>query len=271
MYYGESSMRLGLNSNLYLYYPIDEVIKRIYVMGYEGVEIARTHLCNKYREFNEDYINVVKNVARQYGIVIYGIQGSWGPFTDPNFTKSRIDLARKLDCPLINLGAGLPVGPKDNHAEVFERTLNLLEELHDYARSYGIETAIEPEVRPALSPEEPAISKYRYYDTVLARIPKMGLVLDVEHAIVNNENPYYIIRKYKNQLKVIHVSDSIGNLHLHLMPGAGDIDFVLLLKTLKEVGYDRFISMEIYPYRETPDEAALASIMYIQKILNELK
>lgn len=263
-------MKIGLNSNVYMNRPIDEVIRKIYMMGYEGIEIARTHLCSRYGEFRDEHINLAKNIAKQLGIAIYSVQASWGPFTDADFAKARIDLARKLDAPLVNLGAGLPYGPKDEFDKVMEKTLTLLEELHEYAKSYGIETAIEPEIRPGLSPEVPAINKYQYYDIVLSRIPNMGLILDVEHAVVNNENPVYIVKKYRDKLKVIHISDSIDGLHLHLIPGRGEIDFFTLFKALKSIKYEGFISVEIYPYYESPDKAALASITYIQRVLSSL-
>jgi len=260
-------LKIGLNTNLYLGIPLDEVIRRIYTMGYEGIEVARTHLNERYEKFGEEYVNTVKNLARQYGITIYGVQGSWGPYTDENFTKSRIDTCRKLDCPLVNLGAGLPIGPRDDPEKVWEKTLMLLKELYDYAKLYGIEVAVEPEVRPYLSPEIPTINRYQYFERVAKEIPGIGLILDIEHAIVNNENPYFIIKKFGSKLKVVHVSDSIDGLHLHLIPGRGEIDFTMIFRALKEVGYSGFISVEIYPYYRNPDKAAYSSIIYIQKIL----
>lgn len=263
-------MRLGLNTNVYIDHELDDVIQRVALMGYEGVDVARTHLCERYRKVTRDDIIRAREASKKYGIAIYNIQGSWGPFLDVEFAKKRIELARELECPLVNLGAGLPYGPHDDHDSVLRNTISLLGELRDYAKSYGIGVAVEPEVRPHLSPQTPAIHYYRLFDVVVKELPDVGLVLDVEHAVVNHENPIYVARKYKNHIKVMHLSDTFGGLHLHLVPGHGEIDFFLLFKELKEMGYEGFISVEIYPYHKNPDAAAYASITYIQKVLSEI-
>ncbi|MEM2004759.1 MAG: sugar phosphate isomerase/epimerase [Zestosphaera sp.] len=263
-------MKLGLNTNVYIDYPLHEVIRRASAMGYEGVDVARTHLCGRYREVSEEDLVRAKGASTYYGISIYNIQGSWGPFLDVEFAKSRIELARKLDCPVVNLGAGLPYGPSDDFDDVLKKTTTLLGELRDNAKSYGIEVAVEPEVRPYLSPQTPIINRYQTYEIILKELPGVWLVLDVEHAIVNHENPNYVIRKYKDYIRVIHLSDTIDGLHLHLVPGRGELDFYSILGSLIDVDYRGFISMEIYPHYREPDKAAYESIIYTQRVIMEL-
>lgn len=255
---------------MYVDYPLDEVIKRAAAMGYEGVDVARTHLCSRYRKVVEEDITKAKEASTRYGVPIYNIQGSWGPFLDVEFAKSRIELARKLDCPMVNLGAGLPYGPEDDFNSILNKTITLLGELRDYARNYGIEVAVEPEVRPYLSPQTPAINRYQTYEIILKELPEVWLVLDIEHAVVNHENPNYVIRKYRDYTKVIHLSDTIDGLHLHLVPGRGELDLYSIFGTLIDVGYKGFISMEIYPHYKEPDKAAYESIVYTQRIIMEL-
>ncbi len=258
-------LRVGLNTNVYIDHPIDRVIRMAHVMGYDGIEIARTHLF----EYSESDISTVKNLVAKYGLIIYGVQGG-NPYTNIDFGKKRIELARELDCPIVNLGPGVPYKRGESFEKALETTFEALRELRDYAKTYGIEVAVEPEIRALLSPYIPTLDRYRLYEDVRAKLQDVGLVLDVEHALAVYENPYFIIRKYRDSLKIVHVSDTIGHLHLHLIPGAGEIDFKALFAVLKEVNYKNFISVEIPPYFNNPDEAAFESVTYLHRVLLEL-
>ncbi|MEM2406154.1 MAG: sugar phosphate isomerase/epimerase family protein [Sulfolobales archaeon] len=259
-------LRIGLNTNVYIDHSIDRVIRMAHIMGYDGIEIARTHLL----EYSESDISTVKSLITKYGLTIYGVQGG-NPYTNMDFGKKRIELARKLDCPIVNLGPGVPYKRGESFEKALEITLEALRELRDYAGAHGIEVAVEPEIRALLSPYIPAIDRYQLYEEVRTRLQDIGLVLDVEHALAVYENPYFIIRKYRNSLKIIHVSDTIGHLHLHLVPGVGDIDFRALFAVLKEVNYRNFISVEIPPYFNNPDEAAFESVSYLHRVLLEME
>lgn len=256
---------IGLNTNVYIDYSIDRVIKKAYLMGYEGVEIARTHL----QEPTESDISLTKELITRYGLSVYGVQGGT-PYTDIEFGKKRIELARRLDCPVVNLGPGVAYRRSDDVRKAWERSLEYLMNLRDYAKMYGIVGAIEPEVRALLSPLLPTVDRYELYEDVKRVIPDLGLVLDVEHALVAYESPEMIIRRHRDSLKIIHVSDTLDHLHLHLIPGRGEIDFKNLFHVLKEVGFKNFISVEIPPYFNSPNEAAFKSISYLRKVLREL-
>jgi protein FrlC len=256
--------RIGLKTNVYIDHPIDEVIRKTAVMGYEGIELARTHLMN----YTESEVENVKKLLKEHGLIVYSVQAGI-PYTDVEAGKKRIELARRLDSPLVNLGYGLYYKPGENFSVAWEKTIQALGELHDYAKKYGIQAAVEPEVRALLSPYIPVLSKYEYFGEVVKRLPDLGLILDVEHAIASLENPYYIIRKYRNHLKLLHISDTIDQLHLHLVPGKGQIDYKTLFRVLKEVNYNGFLSVEIPPYFNNPDQAAYESIMFLNKILME--
>ncbi len=257
--------KIGLNTNVYIDHPIEKVIKKAATMGYNGIEIARTHLMN----YTESELENIKKLLKDTGLIVYSIQAGI-PFTDTEIGKKRIELARKLDCTLVNLGCGLYYRPGEDFAAAWEKTIQSLLELRDYAKMYNIQPAVEPEVRAPLSPYIPVLNKYERFGEVIKKIPDLGLVLDVEHAIASLENPYYIVRKYRDCLKLLHISDTIDHLHLHLVPGKGQIDYKTLFNVLKEVNYNGFLSVEIIPYFNFPDEAAYESIVFLSRLLAEL-
>ena len=51
--------------------------------------------------------------------------------------------------------------------------------------------------------------------------------------------------------------------HRHLIPGHGAIDFAATLKAIQATGYDGWITVELYPYIDQPDEAARTAYTYM--------
>jgi sugar phosphate isomerase/epimerase len=56
--------------------------------------------------------------------------------------------------------------------------------------------------------------------------------------------------------------------HNHLILGEGAIDISSTLKSLKEIGYDGFITVELYPYQDCPVYAAKQSMKFIKSLGN---
>ncbi len=261
--------KIGINSNVYIDYAIDYVIKRVYEMGYEGIEIARTHAIH---ELSDDKINEIKSMAQNFGLKFYCIQGGI-PFTNKEYARLRIDLARKLDCTVVNIGPGFEV-ELNNKREKWDEFKSTIIELADFAKKYGIKIAIEPEPRIPLSRNVPIINCYRDLLKFLSEVKlnNIGAILDIAHIYVFRENPVYVIKNLGNRIFNVHVSDIIDNRHVHLLPGTtGEVRLPLILKLLNEINYDGFLSIEVYPYFDEPDRAALKSIIYLNDLIYKLK
>ena len=65
----------------------------------------------------------------------------------------------------------------------------------------------------------------------------------------------------------MHVEDIAATReHNHLIAGLGAIDFDKVFQTMARLGYDADISLELYPYVDTPDEAGQASRAHLAPI-----
>ena len=92
--------------------------------------------------------------------------------------------------------------------------------------------------------------------------PNLKLHLDVK-AMCDEEKPIPdIIRSGKEYLKHFHVNDK--NL---LGPGFGDVDYKPIIETLKEIGYNGFLSVEVFDFSPGPEVIAKKSIEYLKKFL----
>ena len=68
-------------------------------------------------------------------------------------------------------------------------------------------------------------------------------------------------------------NDSFGDVRgdIDLLPGKGNINFKMLIRTLREIGYDSYLLVQVYNIgtRIEIDGWALESLEYMRKLLNE--
>ena len=68
----------------------------------------------------------------------------------------------------------------------------------------------------------------------------------------------------------VHVEDiAATRIHNHLIAGRGVIGFLDIFKTMVELKYQGDISLELYPYVDTPELAGQESLEYLRPIFKE--
>jgi sugar phosphate isomerase/epimerase len=75
-------------------------------IGYEGVEISNFHSIGKEKG------DEIFDLASSLNLEVFCVQGG-NPYTDPSFTKVRIEMASRIGARFVNLGPGLAVRSKD--------------------------------------------------------------------------------------------------------------------------------------------------------------
>lgn len=85
-------------------------------------------------------------------------------------------------------------------------------------------------------------------------LPSLYLTLDLGHAQLLTEvnRSYEIIERYPERIRHVHLHDNRGGHSaqddLHLLPGEGIIDFERIFGKLREMDYNRAISLELKPH-----------------------
>ncbi len=95
----------------------------------------------------------------------------------------------------------------------------------------------------------------------------IGLNFDIGHFVCVNENPSQLVFELQNYIHHFHLADIKNRIHDHLIPGLGSIDFKKIINSIIEIGFEGFITIELYPYKDNPSKAALKSFEYLNEIL----
>ena len=69
-------------------------------------------------------------------------------------------------------------------------------------------------------------------------------------------------------LRHVHLEDiAASRVHQHLVPGHGAIDFAAVFAALRKIGYDGWVTVELYPYRTTAAAVAREALNFIEPLL----
>jgi xylose isomerase len=185
-------------------------------------------------------------------------------------TRRMCDIALELGCGMLNLWPG-----QDGYDYLFAA---------DYDRERDLEcgairelATAYPTLRFALEykPKEPRTRCYmaRMADTILmARETgrdNVGVTMDTGHAFVAGENPaeaVVLARRAGNRLFHMHFNDNHASWDDDMIVGTvHSVVFLELLYWLDRCGYDGWLSMDQYPYREDAAGAIGESIQWLVK------
>ena len=270
--------RIAFSSNAFRKYTLAETIEILSGVGYEGIEVMADvphayppHLTGR-------DIRGIKRLLNRYHLEVSNINtfmlhaegDTWHPSwieKDPSLRARRIahtlrciDLAERLGAPTISTEPG---GPLDG-MEPEEGTQLFLEGLlavQDRAREKGVRVLIEPEPDLFIENSTQFRSFFKKLDSTV-----FGLNFDIGHFFCVGEDPAYLIRDMRDIIYHFHLEDiARSREHRHLMPGKGAIDLHGVLKTIDEIGYTGFVTVELYPYEDRPVEAARTAFTFLQE------
>jgi sugar phosphate isomerase/epimerase len=281
-------MKLAFSSNAYLHFSIEKTIEKVASLGYTGIEILAdvphawpAGLLQERKDSIRDALArhrlTVSNVnAFMMNAVADPRQPYWYPgWTDaePNYrairrehTKRALKLAAELGAPSITTEPGGRVAPDQSRAAAEQTFYDELMPCVEVAEAVGVDLLIEPE--PDL-----LIEKFEQYLEFKARIdsPRVGLNFDVGHAFCVGEDPQDWVARMQTHTRHYHIEDiAATRVHRHLIPGEGAIDFSATVGAIAASGYDSWLTVELYPYIDNPDDAARAAHRYMTALLARL-
>jgi sugar phosphate isomerase/epimerase len=266
-------MRLAFSTNAYLNHSFAETCKRLAEIGYRGVEIMADvpHAWPAY--LLPEQKDGIREALKKHRLKISNInafmmhaiddprQKYWHPSwiePDVNYRRIRIEhtkkaltLAKELGAPCITTEPGGPLEGRP-WKECLKLFVEMLKPVVEHAEKVGVPLLVEPEPDLLIETADQYLEFSEYFQT-----PFLGLNFDIGHFFCVKDDPAATVRKLAPLIRHVHLEDiAATRVHHHLIPGEGVIDFGATLKALDEVGYQDWVTIELYTCHENPDAAA---------------
>ena len=255
-------MRFAYSTNAYTEHDLAWALRDIAAAGFDGVEIlcdlphappnavTDADAAEIARVLDGEGLAVSNlNVNTSCALEGSGPGGFRPPLDDPrkrDYVRRAMDLARRWGA------ANISICPVDSSDEAIRSVLD-----------GGVRVGIEYE--PGLTFGDAASVR-----AAIDRIghPNLGANLDIGHAVVAGESIAQTAALLRGRIWNVHVEDIKGRIHDHLIPGLGDIDFAAAVAALRESGYDGFLTLELYPYKQQPGEAGRRGLARLRSLLD---
>ena len=265
-------MKFALCNEMFENQPLEQVAAVAAELGYAGLELAPFTLARDVRDLPARELGRLRRVVEKAGLEVVGFH--WLLVSPPDmhiahpnpliFERTRqfflalIDACAELGGRLMVLGSPKQrsIEPAWDVPSTRRRAADFLRSVLPRARERNVTICLEP-----LAPEETnfllthgeALELIRELDH-----PNCRLVLDVK-AMTSEDTPIPdIIRASALHLAHLHANDANRR-----GPGFGDTDFVPIVAALEEVGYDGYLSVEVFRFDPDPQTIARESVAYL--------
>ena len=230
--------------------------------GFEGVEVALDEVGEVSLQSTEKDLLAVKHQAEDSGIELYSIASGlyWNYWLNDDdagvrekakdIVKKQLESASILGCESILVIPGTvnaefaAPGKVVDYATTYERSLEAITELKEYAEKYKVEIGLENVWNKFLvSPME----MRDFIDKVDSKY--VGSYFDVGNVLFNGY-PEQWIKILGKRIKKVHFKDyrvAAGGLHGFVDLLAGDVNYPEVMKALQGIGYDGWVSAEMIP------------------------
>jgi protein FrlC len=254
-------------------YTLDEAIRRLAGIGYDGVEIgcAAPHAWPAYlsAERRRELRGLLDSSALEVVSLLATPGGGPGfnpasPYVEERdatvkYYQEVTDLASELGARKVIYIAGWQIFGTTRQ-EAWSRSRDCLDRIAAYAVQKDITIVVEPTAAATnlIETADDAIELMRSVEH-----SNVKLMFDTLHALYRNEIPADYARAMGKDLVHIHVSDKN-----RVLPGEGQVDWVGLLQVLQESDFDGFITMEVGLDARSadPDRIARTALAYLKDV-----
>ena len=278
----ELHMKLAFSTNAFKRYSLEESIIEIGAIGYEGVEI----LCDVPHLYpplvSKQRISRLNNliekqhlkVSNLNAFTLFAVNDVYHPSwieTDKDSTDIRImhtinclKAARLLDAKNISTEGGGPqtaiAAERREMVKLFAKNIEVAVKIAEAER---VSILVEPEPGLIIENSSQITEFLKSFDS-----KSIGINCDLGHFFCVGEDPAEVVYRLADFIGHFHLADiSSGRVHNHLLPGTGSLDFKGIFDAIRSVGYQGFITVELYTYENNPIEAAHRAYEYLQRFV----
>jgi sugar phosphate isomerase/epimerase len=281
--------KLAFSTNAYLKFSFAEAVRRLAALGYRAVEIMAdvphawpacllAEQKRAIRQALDDHELAISNInAFMMNAISDARQRYWHPsWIEPDryyrqvridHTRRSLSLARELGAPSITTEPGGPVEPGGSWSAALLLFVEGLKPMAEHAEAEGVLLLIEPEPGLLIETADQFLELMQHIDS-----PAVGMNFDIGHAYCVGDEPAPTIQRLAPYIRHFHLEDiAATRVHHHLIPGDGAIDFASTFQAIRQIDYDHWITIELYPYVDDPDHAARTARERVAAIVNQME
>ncbi|MDZ7721238.1 MAG: TIM barrel protein [candidate division KSB1 bacterium] len=242
-------------------------------LGTDGIELTLRK--REFKQFNVTLARV-KEMLDDYGLAVSGHYFS-GPFYDKSsFSEIREELQQKINSLKFFNARHIIIGPPrfskaGNRLETIKSMGPVLNDLGKIAQDQGVEIGIHPHLKTIIETPEDI---HAIMDATDPRFVYMSP--DTGHIHLGGGDVVEILTTYKQRLNYFHFKDAAGEYtYPDFKPnlrelGSGEIDFLAVMRLLREIKYKGWINVEQDATELAPRASAEKSMKFIDNMLKPI-
>jgi len=245
---------------------VEDAVIGMGAAGIEGIEVFTNHIAPYY-----GMENGAKNFLARNNIQLTGAYFGSEKFISPEDEESVVSEAAAaakflggVGSPFIILNGGVsknqkPDGFSDNDFKQLGKTMNSIGKT---VQESGVETVMHPHAGCMVESPEELDKLLEHLDTSL-----VGLCLHAAHQFIAGCDPYEMYENHADLVKYMHIGE-IGADNKGALLGEGILDQKRLMKTILDVGYDGWITIESSKEGVSAKDYVLHARKYIEELLS---
>jgi sugar phosphate isomerase/epimerase len=271
-------MHFAICNEIFQGWTPDDTFKYAAKAGYDAVEIAPFTIARHVTEISPGERSRLRDQAARAGIVISGIHWVLVQAEGMHLNHPEMAVRERTSRYFIDLvdfcadlGGGVIVVGSPKQRNLMDGVTP--EQAWQWATTTfqaGVKQAEDRQVTLCLEPLAPVETNFinTAADAIRFvrqfRSPAMKIILDVK-AMCSEAKPIpQIIRESWPDFGYFHANDR--NLK---GPGFGDVDYTPIAAALKAVGYDGYVSVEVFNFDEGPEVIATQSLAYLRRVFGQ--
>jgi len=274
-------MIFGYSTNAFVKHTLLDSFDKIAELGFKGVEIMcdQPHLYppeygpEQLREVKERLETNQLKPTNLNSFTLFAVGDTYLPsWIEPeaerrqmriDHTLACLEIGAYLGCANISVPPGGPMEKSLTRKEALALFHKGLDQVIPKAEELGVQLLIEPE--PDLLMERSTEIKPFVKEI---QCDAVGINFDIGHFFCAGEDPAAALQELFPWVGHMHIEDiAADRKHNHLIAGLGAIDYMPVFNTMKTLGYERDISLELYPYVDRPVEAGEKSLAHLLPLM----
>lgn len=245
-------MKLGVNTYSWLWNEtLENTVKIIAENGFRGVEFLVSPPQFDLSSYRPGMFKTVKKILADGGVEVVSLNlpsldiNAASPF--PEMRRMTLEMYKKLTDVALELeskillalpGKRHPLLPPDFEL-IFSYCADTLSQVLEHTRYTNLTIGIE--TCPALFIDKVAQTK-RLVKAL--NDERVKIVFDAAN-VFSQEDPAAALREVKDDICLVHISDTPMTRWQHSVIGTGEMDFKSFMNTLNDIGYDGYVVLEI--------------------------